>query len=46
MHCEEDIKVKRLEALPWAAFCIKCQEAVDRNEFAAAESTDDLLRAA
>lgn len=46
MHCEEDIKPKRLEAVPWAAFCIKCQEAADRNEFAAAESIDDLLAAA
>lgn len=46
MHCEEDIKVKRLDALPWAAFCIRCQEAADRHEFAAAESIDDLLAAA
>jgi DnaK suppressor protein len=46
MHCEEDIKPKRLEAVPWAAFCIRCQEAADRNEFAAAESIDDLLAAA
>jgi RNA polymerase-binding transcription factor len=46
MHCEEDIKPKRLEALPWAAFCIRCQEAADRSEFASAESLDELLRAA
>jgi len=46
LHCEEDIKPKRLEAVPWAAFCIHCQEAADRHEFAAAESIDDLLRAA
>src|ERR1700733_8403988 len=45
MHCEEDIKPKRLDAVPWAAFCIKCQEAADRNEFAAAETIDDLLAA-
>jgi len=38
LHCEEDIKPKRLEAVPWAAFCIHCQEAADRHEFAAAES--------
>ena len=46
MHCEEEIKPKRLEAVPWAAFCIRCQEAADRNEFAATESIDDLLAAA
>jgi DnaK suppressor protein len=33
MHCEEDIKMKRLEAVPWAKYCIKCQEAADRHEF-------------
>jgi len=46
LHCEEDIKPKRLEAVPWAAFCIHCQEAADRHEFAAAETLDELLRAA
>ena len=30
-HCEEDIHPKRLAAVPWAAFCIRCQEALDRN---------------
>src|SRR5581483_3722659 len=42
LHCEEEIKPKRLDAVPWAAFCIRCQEAADRHEFAAAESIDDL----
>jgi DnaK suppressor protein len=46
MHCEEEIKTKRLDAVPWAAFCIRCQEAADRHEFAEAESIDDLLAAA
>src|SRR5216110_799469 len=32
IHCEDDISLKRLNAVPWAGFCIKCQEAVDRNE--------------
>jgi DnaK suppressor protein len=43
LHCEEDIKPKRLEAVPWAAYCIRCQEAADRHEFASVESLDDLL---
>ena len=30
-RCDEDIHAKRLAAVPWAAFCIHCQEAVDRN---------------
>src|SRR5579864_8446569 len=28
MHCEEEISLKRLNAVPWAAYCIRCQEAV------------------
>lgn len=31
-RCDEDIHPKRLAAVPWAAFCIRCQEAIDRNE--------------
>ncbi len=31
LHCEEDISQKRLNALPWAPFCIQCQEQYDRN---------------
>ena len=30
--CEEDITPKRLAAIPWAAFCIVCQEAADREQ--------------
>src|ERR1700749_2787865 len=26
MHCEEDISPKRLNAVPWAPYCIACQE--------------------
>jgi DnaK suppressor protein len=29
--CEEEIHPKRLAAVPWAAFCIVCQEAADRE---------------
>lgn len=31
MHCEEDISPKRLNAVPWAPYCIQCQELADRN---------------
>ncbi|HEX4165043.1 MAG TPA: TraR/DksA family transcriptional regulator [Bryobacteraceae bacterium] len=40
LRCEEDIPEKRLKALPWAAYCVSCQEAVDRLR-AAGESVDD-----
>jgi DnaK suppressor protein len=45
MHCEEEIKPKRLQAVPWTAYCIRCQEAVDRHEFEGetGESADELL---
>ena len=30
--CEEDINLKRLTAVPWASYCIVCQEAEDREK--------------
>jgi DnaK suppressor protein len=42
LHCEEDIKIKRLDAVPWTKFCIRCQEAADRHEFET-ESMEELL---
>src|ERR1043166_5542928 len=45
LHGEEDIKVKRLDAVPWAKYCIRCQEAADRHEFETetGETMDELL---
>jgi DnaK suppressor protein len=43
MHCEEDISLKRLNAVPWAPYCIQCQEIADRNQQEGTESFDDLL---
>jgi DnaK suppressor protein len=31
LECGQDIKPKRLAAVPWASFCIICQEASDRS---------------
>ena len=45
LHCEEDISPKRMNAVPWAAFCIKCQEQVDRHEIEV-EDTADLFASA
>jgi len=43
LHCEEDISPKRLNAVPWAPYCIACQETHDRNQEEGSESFDDLL---
>ena len=46
-ECDDDIAQKRLAAVPWARFCIRCQEAVDRNlEEVRAPGPDLLGRAA
>jgi DnaK suppressor protein len=42
-HCEEEISPKRLQAVPWTAFCIRCQEMADRNQEGFQESLDDIL---
>lgn len=43
MHCEEEISPKRLNAVPWAPFCIRCQEAADRHDFEPAETINEFL---
>ena len=45
-ECDEAIHPKRLAAVPWAAYCIQCQEAVDRNPEEMRPPSRDLLRAA
>jgi DnaK suppressor protein len=45
-HCEEDISPKRLAAVPWAPYCIKCQEAADRHEQSDDGTLEGLLNAA
>lgn len=32
IHCGQQVHAARLEALPWARHCIKCQELQDRGE--------------
>jgi len=32
LHCEEEINPKRLQAVPWAQYCITCQELADRRK--------------
>jgi DnaK suppressor protein len=40
LRCDEEIPEKRLKALPWAAYCVPCQETVDRQR-AAGEPVDE-----
>lgn len=42
LHCEEEINRKRLDAVPWTAYCVRCQEAADRQELDSRE--DDGFR--
>lgn len=46
LHCEEDISPKRLAAVPWTSFCIRCQEIADRSQRDGADSLKDLLASA
>ena len=46
LHCEEDIGSKRLAAVPWTAFCIQCQEIIDRNQSDSADNLNELLAGA
>ena len=41
LHCDEEIKTKRLDAVPWTPYCIRCQEAADRHEFESQETVDE-----
>ncbi|HSB14486.1 MAG TPA: TraR/DksA family transcriptional regulator [Bryobacteraceae bacterium] len=43
LNCEEPINPKRVEAVPWSAFCIRCQEMADRQAAQGDESLEDLL---
>ena len=44
--CEEKINPKRLAAVPWASFCIVCQEALDREKAPGSDIDRSLVMAA
>jgi DnaK suppressor protein len=46
LRCEEPIAEKRLKAVPWAAYCIHCQEEVDRQQQGHDEDHEPELAAA
>jgi DnaK suppressor protein len=31
VHCENEIHLKRLEAVPWTALCIQCQDRLEKG---------------
>jgi DnaK suppressor protein len=43
LHCEEEISPKRVAAVPWAPFCIQCQEQADKAQEEGTEILDDML---
>ncbi|HEY3442327.1 MAG TPA: TraR/DksA family transcriptional regulator [Paludibaculum sp.] len=40
LGCDEEITPKRLAALPWASYCIACQDAAERGENAQGDEID------
>jgi DnaK suppressor protein len=40
VHCGEEIGKRRLEAVPWTPFCIRCQEAADRGDKSVLERSE------
>ncbi len=45
VYTGEEISLKRLEAVPWTAFCIQAQEMFDKNEAEAIEVFEDAMAA-
>lgn len=43
IRCEEEISLKRLNAVPWTPYCIQCQEIADRDQEQGTETLDELL---
>ena len=45
LQCDTQINPKRLSAVPWAAYCVRCQESADRHGFESetADSRHELL---
>jgi DnaK suppressor protein len=46
LKCEDEIEHKRLQALPWAMFCLHCQQAVDLLHDGARALRNEMRRAA
>lgn len=46
LRCEEPIAEKRLKAVPWASYCLGCQETIDRRHFLREHDSDTAAFAA
>jgi DnaK suppressor protein len=46
LRCEEPIPERRLKALPWAAYCVGCQETIDRHNAAGEDNNGAIAFAA
>ena len=44
LQCDEEIEPKRLDAVPWAKYCVRCQEAADRPQSVSEPSRLERLR--
>src|SRR5260370_36655177 len=45
-HCGNEVSRRRLEAVPWSPFCIRCQEAADLGQESVLESIEPAFREA
>lgn len=43
VHCGNEISTRRLDAVPWTPFCIRCQEAADHGDQSVLESVEPSL---
>jgi DnaK suppressor protein len=46
LNCEDEISPKRLKAVPWAAYCLSCQEMADQMQQNGMDGEDALAIAA
>jgi DnaK suppressor protein len=46
LRCEEPIAEKRLKAVPWASYCVGCQETLDRHHTLREDNNDTIAFAA
>ena len=40
LHCDQEISRRRLQAVPWTPFCVRCQAAADRGDESVFESVE------
>ena len=44
LMCGELINPKRLQAIPWARYCVKCQQMAEREELAQSTTVRDIAK--